>query len=348
MSHTLNKLKQSEVDRGLRKPTEKKLSQGILIAFFVLTLSFFLVVINFRDVIFTNKPHSTLTSTVASSRKPTPTTIPSLKKPNKAKIDQNVEKKDTEIKMIETAKVELFGQQKTSFPFDPELLGNLDLKKDRRLSKEELIKYMPEKNNSINADSKSLKQENKNQSESEKKLTTVPKINLPTTTPSENIIATSNTPTHVPALTISPEINQKDVKSENISISELINSVSSEKKQAKVKQENKIEAQKKDKSVEIESLVEDNDLNDKNLFYDDQPILWKDLNPKFKESMPKMKLNGITFFEKEKDRYVIINMYKYQLDDIVKNGPSIDEIRKYSIIMFYKDKQFILPLGVGN
>ncbi len=347
MSHTLNKLKQSEVDRGLRKPTKKKSSQGILIAFFVLTLSFFLVVINFRDSIFTKEPHSALTNTVASSKLKS-TTVPSLKKPNKAKIEQNVEKKDSEIEMIETAKVELFGQQKSSFPFDPELLGNLDFKKDRRLSKEELIKYVPEKNNSINVDSKSLKHENNNKPESEKKFSTVPKINLPTTTPSENIIATSSTPALVPALTIPPEINREDEKSENISITELVDSVLSEKKQAKVKQENKTEVQKKDKSVEIENLAEDNDLNDKNLFYDDQPVLWKDLSPKFKESMPKIKLNGITFFEKEKDRYVIINMYKYQLDDIVKNGPSIDEIRKDSIIMFYKDKQFILPLGVGN
>ena len=347
MSHTLNKLKQSEVDRGLRKPTKKKSSQGILIAFFVLTLSFFLVVINFRDSIFTKEPHSALTNTVASSKLKS-TTVPSLKKPNKAKIEQNVEKKDPDIEMIETAKVELFGQQKTSFPFDSELLGNLDFKKDRRLSKEELIKYIPEKNNSINVDSKSLKQENKNQPDLEKKLATIPKINLPTTTPSENIIATSSTPALVPALTIPPEINREDEKSENISITELVDSVLSEKKQAKVKQENKTEVQKKDKSVEIENLAEDNDLNDKNLFYDDQPVLWKDLSPKFKESMPKIKLNGITFFEKEKDRYVIINMYKYQLDDIVKNGPSIDEIRKDSIIMFYKDKQFILPLGVGN
>ena len=325
MSHTLNKLKQSEVDRGLRKPTKKKSSQGILIAFFVLTLSLFLVVINFRDAIFTKKPHSTLTNTVASSSKPVPTTAPSLKKPNKAKIEQNVEKKDQEIEIIEIAKVELLGQQKTSFPFDSELLGNLDFKKDRRLSKEELIKYIPEKNNSINIDSKSLKQENKNQPDLEKKLATIPKINLPTTTPSENIIATSSTTAPVP---------------------ELVDLVSSEKKQAKVKKKNKIEAQNKDENVEIESLAENNDSNDKHLVYDDQPVLWKDLSPEFKKSMPKMKLNGITFFEKEKDRYVIINMYKYQLDDVVEKGPSIDEIRKDSIIMFYEDTQFILPLGL--
>ncbi len=336
MSHTLNKLKQSEVDRGLRKPTKKKSSQGILIAFFVLTLSFFLVVINFRDAIFTKKPHSTLTNTIASSSKPIPTAVLSFKKPNKAKIEQKVEKKDPEIEMIETAKVELFGQQKTSFPFDPQLLGNLNFKKDRRLSKEELIKYVPKKNNSINVDSKFLKHENKNQPESEKKLSTVPKINLPTTTPSENIITTSSTTAPVPILipTISPEINQDKTKS----ISTLIDSISSEKKQTKVKEENKIE---------VEKSPEDNISNDKNLiYYDDQPVLWKDLSPEFKESMPKMKLNGITFFEKEKDRYVIINMYKYQLDDVVKNGPSIDEIRKDSIIMFYKDKQFIFPLDL--
>ena len=238
--------------------------------------------------------------------------------------------------MIETAKVELFGQQKTSFPFDSELLGNLDFKKDRRLSKEELIKYIPEKNNSINVDSKSLKQENKNQPDLEKKLATIPKINLPTTTPSENIIATSSTTAPVPILipTISPEINQDKTKS----ISTLIDSISSEKKQTKVKEENKIE---------VEKSPEDNISNDKNLiYYDDQPVLWKDLSPEFKESMPKMKLNGITFFEKEKDRYVIINMYKYQIDDVVEKGPSIDEIRKDSIIMFYEDTQFILPLGL--
>ena len=336
MSHTLNKLKQSEVDRGLRKPTKKKSSQGILITFFVLTLSFFLVVINFRDAIFTKKTHSTLTNTVTSSSKPIPTAVPSLKKPNKAKIEQNVEKKDPEIEIMKTAKVELFGQQKSSFPFDSELLRNLNFKKDRRLSKEELIKYIPEKNNSINVDSKSLKQENKNQPDLEKKLATIPKINLPTTTPSENIIATSSTTAPVPILipTISPEINQDKTKS----ISTLIDSISSEKKQTKVKEENKIE---------VEKSPEDNISNDKNLiYYDDQPVLWKDLSPEFKESMPKMKLNGITFFEKEKDRYVIINMYKYQLDDVVKNGPSIDEIRKDSIIMFYKDKQFIFPLDL--
>ena len=159
---------------------------------------------------------------------------------------------------------------------------------------------------------------------------------MPTTTPSENIITTSSTTAPVPILipTISPEINQDKTKS----ISTLIDSISSEKKQTKVKEENKIE---------VEKSPEDNISNDKNLiYYDDQPVLWKDLSPEFKESMPKMKLNGITFFEKEKDRYVIINMYKYQLDDVVKNGPSIDEIRKDSIIMFYKDKQFIFPLDL--
>ncbi len=247
--------------------------------------------------------------------------------------------------MIETAKIELFGQQKTSFPFDSELLGNLDFKKDRRLSKEELIKYVPEKNNSINVDSTSLKQENKNQPESVKKLATVPKINLPTTTPSANIIATSSTtaPVRISISTISPEINQDNAKS----ISTLVDSISSEKKQTKVKEENKIEVQKTDKNIEVEKSPEDNISNDKNLiYYDDQPVLWKDLSPEFKESMPKMKLNGITFFEKEKDRYVIINMYKYQIDDVVEKGPSIDEIRKDSIIMFYEDTQFILPLGL--
>jgi len=60
--------------------------------------------------------------------------------------------------------------------------------------------------------------------------------------------------------------------------------------------------------------------------------------------MPKMELNGISFVEKEEDQYVIINMNKYQVDDIVKKGPSIDEIRKDSVIMFYEDKQFSLPL----
>jgi hypothetical protein len=321
----------------------KKIISRIIDCFFCYDTQFFLVTINFRDTIFTKKPHSTLTNTVASSNKPKPTTVPSLKKPNKAKIEQKAEKKDTEIEIIETAKVELFEQQKTSFPFDPELLGNLDFKKDRKLSKEELIKYVPEKNNSINVDSKSLKQENKNQSKSEKKLTTVPKINLPTTTSSATIIATSSTTAPIP---IPTEINQDKAKSEKNSISTLVDSISSEKKQTKVKQENKIEAQKKDNSVEIESLAKNNDSNDKKLFYDDQPVLWKDLSPKFKQNMPKMKLNGITFFEKEKDRYVIINMYKYQLDDVIKNGPTIDEIRKDSIIMFYKDKQFILPLGL--
>ena len=348
MSHTLNKLKQSEVERGLRKPTKKSnSSQGLFIAFFVMTLIFFLVIINFRDVVFTEKQHPNLTETIASSRKSVSITAPSLKNSNETKIEQNVEKKAPKIDIIETAKVDLLRQQQTSYPFDPELLKNLEIKKDRRLSKEEIVEYMPKKNTSVSSYSQSLKQENKQQPESEKKLAAVPNINLPTTTPTENIPISSSSTAPVPAPTISPDIIQDKIKPEKNSISALVDSVSSEKKQTKIKQDNKIEVQKKDKSIETETLRGDNASNNKNQFYyDDQPVLWKDLSPQFKESMPKMKINGITFFEKEKDRYVIINMYKYQLDDVVEKGPTIDEIRKDSVIMFYKDKQFILPLDL--
>lgn len=251
MSHTLNKLKQSEIDHGLRKSSEikPKYSQVLFIGVFVVILSCLLVTIKFRDVFFSEQQLSSSEKIIASSSK-TIVAVSSEKKQIKSKVAKKIEvkkqdnssgkkeKKDKEIEILKTNKVDLIDQQLAYFSNEPKIFDNVGYKniaKVQRISKEELIKNLPKKN-------------------------------------------------------ISSVENQPSPKQEK------------------------------------------------------QPELWKDLSMSFKKSMPEMELNGITFFEKEEDRHIIINMNKYQLNDIVEKGPSIDEIRKDSVVMFYRNKQFILPL----
>ncbi len=304
MSHTLNKLKQSEVDHGLRKPTEKrsKSPQGLFIALFIMTLGCLLAIISFRDVIFSEQRPVSSTTIIASSSK-TKATDPPVRKQIKTKVEEkNIDTKEQKIEILKTDIADLIDQEKNSFPFDPELLGILEFKKrkkDNRVTKEELVINLPERSISTNKKQPELeKTQNKTW------------VNNKTEVQNEG-----------------KKMGRKDQKVEIAIIdnTDLLNQKTAFKDFPEKKVSNN-----------------ENQLSSKP---EDQLQLWKNLSTQFKESMPEMELNGITFFEKEKDRYIIINMNKYQLDDIVENGPSIDEIRKDSVIMFYKNKQFILPLG---
>ncbi len=76
----------------------------------------------------------------------------------------------------------------------------------------------------------------------------------------------------------------------------------------------------------------------------EKPILWKNLGERFKMSMPEMTLNVVSFTEKKKDQYIIMNMKKYQLDEIINKGPSVEEIQKDSVILQYEGKRFMMSL----
>jgi hypothetical protein len=75
-----------------------------------------------------------------------------------------------------------------------------------------------------------------------------------------------------------------------------------------------------------------------------KPVLWQELPSNVKRAMPEMNLNGVAFLDNEADRYIFINMNKYQVGDDVDMGPSVEEIRKDSAIMRYKKRLFILTL----
>jgi len=82
----------------------------------------------------------------------------------------------------------------------------------------------------------------------------------------------------------------------------------------------------------------------KNASLNNKPVLWKELPSDVKSAMPKMNLNGVAFLDNEEDRYIFINMNKYQVGDDVDMGPSVVDIRKNSAIMRFKKRLFILTL----
>jgi hypothetical protein len=228
MSHTLKKLKQSEIDRGLRMGgSEKKPKsfQGLSIVFFVVILSSILVVINLRKESLPEQA-SLQKKVVASVLRDTSVLA------KKKERSQNIEI----IKPLETAQVDLTEQEQVSFfmknshRIESEMITNVGLVAEKKVSKKELKKTVLYDNNQ------------------------------------------------------SAFINQE------------------------------------------------------------QPTLWKDLDERFKMSMPDMKLNVVSFTEKKKNQYIIMNMKKYQLDEIINKGPSVEEIQKDAVILQYEGKRFMMSL----
>lgn len=102
-----------------------------------------------------------------------------------------------------------------------------------------------------------------------------------------------------------------------------------------------------DKSAEIINHVEpqiNNSSQKNNDALVEKPVLFSELSESMQNEIPKIKLNGIIFLENEDDRYVLINMIKYYVDDDVDFDLFIDKILQNSVVMSYKNKQFVISM----
>ncbi len=272
MSYTLKKLKQSEIDRGYRKPPvnkQAKPSYGVFIACFAIVLALSLVLVKERKNIFSQQlltspnpvitpPNDTLANmaskNLVNEHIPDNSEIREKNIPNKKKIDKaiNLAKTDEKISPNHATSKDSWVPSIISEPY----LFNL-LAEDKFVENSTPMQLL--ENNSI----EKSKQD----------------INLSTFVNEQTSIKGKNTP-----------------------------------------EENNTPA-------------------------DNQLVLWQELPPDFRKNLPEMDLNGVAYLNKVEDRYVFINMNKYQVDDLVDKGPSVEEIKQNSVIMFYKNRRFILSLS---
>ncbi len=80
------------------------------------------------------------------------------------------------------------------------------------------------------------------------------------------------------------------------------------------------------------ALNEELDLEDDSLEHD--------LEENAPKAFPKIKLNGVIFLDDEKDRYVLINMEKFYVDDKVNVDLTVEDIKQDSVVMRYGSRQF--------
>ncbi|MGH8335603.1 MAG: general secretion pathway protein GspB, partial [Gammaproteobacteria bacterium] len=63
----------------------------------------------------------------------------------------------------------------------------------------------------------------------------------------------------------------------------------------------------------------------------------------FQQSLPPLHLDVHSYAQKPSDRFVIINMQRYQTGDTLKEGPRVIEIVPDGVILEYNGQQFLLP-----
>lgn len=64
------------------------------------------------------------------------------------------------------------------------------------------------------------------------------------------------------------------------------------------------------------------------------------LSYEFRRTVPKIRINVFVYTESEEDRMIMIDMEKYRVGDEIAEKMELEEIRKNSIVVKYKDKIF--------
>ena len=270
MSYTLKKLKQSEIDRGYRKPPvnkKTKPSYGLFIACFSIFVALALVLVEKREDIFS---HQMFASSEQIKNSPS----------------------DTHDRIAKTKIVS-------------ERMPELGVMKEKNTQEEKKAKAI----DIADAD-KVISGEHISESSSPSSINSDPYLN--------NLIA-----------------EDKDVKKLTIQQHSENNSIEKEEQGTNLAGYVKEQSSVKEKEAPEEKDIPSNK----------QPVLWQDLPSDFRKSLPEMDLNGVAFLDKVEERYVFINMDKYQVDDLVDMGPALQEIKQNSVIMNYKNRRFILSLS---
>jgi general secretion pathway protein B len=63
----------------------------------------------------------------------------------------------------------------------------------------------------------------------------------------------------------------------------------------------------------------------------------------FRQSLPKLYLDVHVYNDNPKDRFVLINMHRYQRGDILPAGPRVVRITRDGVVLSYHGRQFLLP-----
>ncbi|MGH8282214.1 MAG: general secretion pathway protein GspB, partial [Gammaproteobacteria bacterium] len=63
----------------------------------------------------------------------------------------------------------------------------------------------------------------------------------------------------------------------------------------------------------------------------------------FQQSLPPLHLDVHSYAQKPSDRFVIINMQRYQAGDTLKEGPKVIRIVPEGVILDYNGQRFLLP-----
>jgi len=270
MSYTLKKLKQSEIDRGYRKPPvnkKTKPSYGLFVACFSIFVALALVLVEKREDIFSHQMFVS-SKQLKNPSNDTHNGIASTNIVNERMPERSVKKEE----------------------------NVREEKKDRTIDIADVDKVIAEEHISESSLPPSIK--------------TDPYLN--------NLLAEDK---GVKKLTIRQHRENNSIEEKEEQVTNLAGYV------------------KEQSSVKEEGVPEEKDIPS-----NEQAVLWQDLPSDFRKSLPEMDLNGIAFLDKEEERYIFINMDKYQVDDLVDMGPAIEEIKQNSVIMNYKNRRFILSL----
>ncbi|MEE9356645.1 MAG: general secretion pathway protein GspB [Methylococcaceae bacterium] len=325
MSHTLKKLKQSEIEQGYRKPrveNKAKSLHGLFIACFTLTITFLLLLIIRGEVVFSkkkainSKPVNALIEETpaqsASSKLTTKLAIVENQSDNKkrrkqknkrtarkAKINQVVMTKENEVLAAKTLISQLDG-----------LLGEEKLFKATAIDIETTNNTLSPSQSSANLS----------------KTTNVPanKLVNKQETVRQNYV-------------LPPTVRKTEVKP----ISPKEPQYSASKSKTETKGLNQLPAQQAFE-VATNRAFPPSFENIEN--QPDQPEIWNELPISIQQSMPDMEVNGIVFYDKNEDRSVFINMRKYRINDTVEMGPTVQEINQNSVVMLFENRRFIISL----
>jgi general secretion pathway protein B len=63
----------------------------------------------------------------------------------------------------------------------------------------------------------------------------------------------------------------------------------------------------------------------------------------FRQSLPKLHLDVHVYNDNPKDRFVLINMHRYQRHDVLPTGPRVVRITHDGVVLSYHGRQFLLP-----